>query len=135
MNFNQVVLLGRLTRDPELTYLPSNTAVAEFGLAVNRKWRSQSGETKEEVSYFDVRAYGKQAETLNQYVGKGKPLLVAGTLKQDRWEKDGRQHSKVYVVLREFQFIGTRDASDDNQAQSAPQADATEAMVGDDIPF
>lgn len=132
MNFNTVILAGNLTSDPQLSHLPSSTPVVEFGIAVNRKWRSQSGEAKEEVSFFDVRAFGRQAETLNQYMTKGKPILIRGRLKQDRWEKDGQQRSKVYVVLDEFQFVGTRSSSDENQAQSAPAMDTVDET---EIPF
>lgn len=136
-NFNKVILAGNLTRDPQLSHLPSNTAVCEFGIAVNRKWRSQSGEMKEEVTFVDVRAYGKQAETINQYMTRGKPLLVEGRLKFDAWEtKEGQKRSKLYVIVESFQFIGTRDASDENQNQSAPATDAADAPpVDDTIPF
>lgn len=136
-NFNKVILAGNLTRDPQLSHLPSNTAVCECGIAVNRKWRSQSGEMKEEVTFVDLRAYGKQAETINQYMTRGKPILIEGRLKFDSWEsKEGQKRSKLYVIVENFQFIGTRDASDENQNQSAPTADATDAPpVDDTIPF
>ncbi|HUN79962.1 MAG TPA: single-stranded DNA-binding protein, partial [Phycisphaerae bacterium] len=95
-SFNKVILAGNLTRDPQLSYLPSNTAVCEMGIAVNRKYRLQNGEMKEEVNFVDLRAYGKQAETLNQYMNKGKPLMVEGRLKYDQWEgKDGQKRSKL----------------------------------------
>lgn len=136
-NFNRVILAGNLTRDPQLSHLPSNTAVAEFGMAVNRKWRSQSGEMKEEVTFVDLRAYGKQAETLNQYVTRGKPLLVEGRLKFDQWtNKEGQKRSKLYVIVENFQFIGTRDAADEDQTREAPATDSSDGPpVGDDIPF
>lgn len=106
-NFNKVLLAGNLTRDPQLSHLPSNTAVAEMGMAVNRKWRSQTGEMKEEVTFVDLRAYGKQAETLNQYMTKGKPILIEGRLKYDQWEtKEGQKRSKLYVIVENFQFLG-----------------------------
>lgn len=106
-NFNKVILAGNLTRDPQLSYLPSNTAVCELGMAINRKWKSQTGEMKDETCFVDMRAYGRQAETLNQYMTKGKPLLVEGRLKYDQWEgKDGQKRSKLYVVVDTFQFLG-----------------------------
>jgi single-strand DNA-binding protein len=106
-NFNKVILAGNLTRDPQLSYLPSNTPVCEFGLAINRKWRSQTGEMRDETCFVDMRAYGRSAETLSQYMSKGKPLLVEGRLKFDQWEgKDGQKRSKLYVVVENFQFLG-----------------------------
>ena len=136
-NFNKVILAGNLTRDPQLSHVPSNTAVCELSLAVNRKWRSQSGEMKEEVCFVDCRAYAKAAETINQYMTRGKPLLVEGRLKFDSWtNKEGQNRSKLYVIVETFQFIGTRDASDENQSQSAPAVDAADAPPdGSDIPF
>lgn len=106
-NFNKVVLAGNLTRDPQLSYMPSQTAVVEFGMAINRKWRSKEGEQKEEVCFVDCRAYAKTAETINQYMTKGKPLLVEGRLKFDQWDgKDGQKRSKLFVIVENFQFIG-----------------------------
>lgn len=118
-SFNKVILAGNLTRDPQLSYLPSNTPVVEFGLAMNRKWKAQNGEMREEVCFVDVRAYGRQAETLNQYVNKGKPLLVEGHLRYDTWEgKDGQKRSKLYVVVDNFQFLGA-PPGDGNRAPRA----------------
>jgi single-strand DNA-binding protein len=106
-NYNKVILVGNLTRDPELRMLPSQTAVVEFGLAVNRKWRSADGQQREDVCFIDCTAFGKQAETIKQYCSKGKPLLVEGRLHLDRWDgKDGQKHSKHKVVVEGFQFLG-----------------------------
>jgi single-strand DNA-binding protein len=106
-NFNKVILAGNLTRDPQLSYMPSGSGVCEFGMAINRKWRTQNGEMKDDVCFVDLRAFGKQAETLNQYMNKGKPILVEGRLKFDQWEgKDGAKRSKLYVVVENFQFLG-----------------------------
>jgi len=108
-NFNKVILAGNLTRDPQLSYLPSGSAVCEMGMAINRKWRPQDGgEMREEVCFVDLRCYGKQAETLNQYMSKGKQLMVEGRLKYDSWEaKDGGgKRSKLYVIVDNFQFLG-----------------------------
>ena len=110
-SFNQVILLGNLTRDPQLKYLPSQTAVVEFGLACNRKFKGQNGEDREEVTFVDCAAFGKQAEVLNQYCTKGKPLFIQGRLKYDSWEdkQGGGKRSMITVVIENFQFIGSRD--------------------------
>jgi single-strand DNA-binding protein len=110
-SFNKVMLMGNLTRDPQLKYLPSQTAVAEFGLACNRKFRTATGEDREEVTFVDVTAFGKQAEVINQYCQKGKGLFIEGRLKFDQWEdkQGGGKRSKLTVVVENFQFIGGRD--------------------------
>ena len=79
-NYNKVILVGNLTRDPQMTYLPSQMPVVEFGLAVNRRWRGPDNQQREETCFVDCRAYGRQAETINQYMNKGKPILVEGRL-------------------------------------------------------
>src|SRR4051812_4343391 len=110
-SFNKVLLMGNLTRDVQLKYLPSQTAVAEFGLACNRKFRTANGEDREEVTFVDVTAFGKQAEVLNQYMTKGKPIFIEGRLKFDSWEdkQGGGKRSKLTVVIENFQFVGGRD--------------------------
>ncbi len=106
-NFNKVILAGNLTRDPQLSYLPSGTPVCEFGLAINRKWKGQDGQMKEEVCFVDCRCFARGAETINQYMTKGRPLLVEGHLRLDQWEsKEGQKRSKLYVVIDNFQFLG-----------------------------
>lgn len=106
-NFNKVIMIGNLTRDPQMSYLPSQTPVVEFGLAVNRKWRGPDNQQKEETCFIDCRCYGKQAETLNQYVGKGQAILVEGRLQYDTWEgKDGVKRSKHRIFVERFQFLG-----------------------------
>ena len=116
--FNKVILAGNLTRDPELRYTPSGTAIAKFGVALNRKWKdSQSGEMREEVTFVDVDAFGKQAELIGQYVKKGNPLLVEGRLKMDTWEDKQTQQkkSRLGVVMEGMTFLGTgggRDGGD-----------------------
>jgi single-strand DNA-binding protein len=107
-NVNKVILIGNLTRDPELKFLPSQTAVCEFGLAVNRTWTGQDGVKKEEVTFVDCSAFGRQAETLNKFVKKGNPLFVEGRLKLDTWEaQDGSKRSKMRVVIENFQFLSS----------------------------
>ncbi|MEA2709176.1 MAG: single-strand DNA-binding protein, partial [Phycisphaerales bacterium] len=110
-SFNKVLLMGNLTRDVQLKYLPSQTAVAEFGLACNRKFRTATGEDREEVTFVDITAFGKQAEVLNQYMTKGKPIFIEGRLKFDSWEdkNGGGKRSKLTVVVENFQFVGGRD--------------------------
>lgn len=105
--FNKVILAGNLTRDPELRYTPSGTAIAKFGLAVNRKWKDQSGEMKEEVTFVDIDAFGKQAETIGNYLKKGRPILIEGRLKLDQWDDKQTQQkrSRLGVVLEAFTFL------------------------------
>lgn len=107
-SFNKVILAGNLTRDPELRYTPKGTAIAKIGLAVNRKWKTETGETKEEVTFVDVDAFGRQAEVLAQYLRKGRSVLVEGRLKLDQWEDKNTQKkmSRLGVVLESFSFLG-----------------------------
>jgi single-strand DNA-binding protein len=124
--FNKVILAGNLTRDPELRYTPSGTAIAKFGLAVNRKWRdAQSNEMREEVTFVDIDAFGKQAETIGQYLKKGRPILIEGRLKLDQWEDKQTQQkkSRLGVVLESFTFLdsGTREGGDFGQGGGMSQ--------------
>ncbi|MCX6881354.1 MAG: single-stranded DNA-binding protein [Verrucomicrobia bacterium] len=108
-NFNRVFLVGNLTRDPELRYTPKGTAIARICLGIKRTWRDpETNATKEEVTFIDIDAWGKQAETIAQYVKKGRPLLVEGRLKLDSWEDKNtkEKRSKLGVVLESFQFLG-----------------------------
>ncbi|HOX57170.1 MAG TPA: single-stranded DNA-binding protein [Candidatus Paceibacterota bacterium] len=142
--FNKVIIAGNLTRDPELRYTPKGTAVARLTLAVNRTWKSETGESKEEVSFIDVDAWARQAEIIAQYMKKGRPLLVEGRLKLDTWEDKTthQKQSKLKVVLEGFTFIDSRGS--DNAAPtatrpaSAPAAAAepeSAAPEEDDVPF
>jgi single-strand DNA-binding protein len=107
-SYNKVILMGNMTRDPQMSYLPSQTPVVEVGLAVNRKWRAQDGQMREEVCFVDCRAYGKTAETINQYCKKGSCILIEGRLQFDQWEgKDGQKRSKHRVFIERFQFAGS----------------------------
>ena len=106
--FNKVILAGNLTRDPELRYTPSGRALAKLGLAINRKWRdSQSGEMREDVTFVDVDAWGKDAETIGQYLKKGSPILLEGRLRTDTWEDKQTQQkkSRLGVVLDNFVLL------------------------------
>ncbi len=144
-SFNKIILVGNLTRDPELRYTPKGTAVVKIGLAVNHKWRTEAGETKEEVTFVDVDAFGKQAETIAQYLKKGRPILVEGRLKLHSWiEKETQaKKSKLGVVLESFQFL---DYGKKEEGESAPAprtrpaaaarpAEDAPAPEDDDVPF
>ncbi len=104
-DINVVTLVGRLTRDSELKYTNGGTAVCKFSLAVNRKKRSDNNYT-DEVSYFDIVLWGKQGEALQQYLGKGKQVAVSGELRQNRWEQDGQNRSKVEIIANNLQLLG-----------------------------
>ena len=139
--------MGNLTRDPELRYTPSGTAIAKMGLAVNRVWRDAEGQQKEEVTFVDVDAFGKQAETIGQYMQKGRPILVEGRLKLDQWEdkNTGQNRSRLGVVLERFTFVGggggQAGGGDAAPQQSAPPPSEpaggppVDAPGDDDVPF
>ncbi len=150
-SFNKVILLGNLTRDPELRYTPKGQAVARLGLAVNRTYKLDSGETREETTFIDIDAWGRQAELLGQYVRKGSPLFVEGRLKLDQWDDKatGQKVSKLRVVLENFQFIGgsrsegggppMNAARPPSRPAAAPPPSSDPADSGgpdvDDVPF
>lgn len=106
--FNKVILMGNLTRDPEVRTTPSGQSVASFGLAINRTWRGADGEQHENVSYIDCVAWGKTGEIIAQYVQKGRALLVSGRLEQRSWDdkESGQKRSKVEVIVEDFNFVG-----------------------------
>lgn len=121
MNYNRVILGGNVTRDPALSYLPSQTAVVEFGMAVNRKWKSRDGEKKEEVCFISLRAFGKTAETINKYVHKGDPFFVEGRLTFDSWQaQDGTKRSKHRVTVDNFQFLGKKEPTSKTETTEEP---------------
>jgi len=122
-SFNKVILMGNLTRDPELRYTPSGTAIAGFGIATNRRWKDQDGNQKEEVTFIDITAFGKQAEVIGQYFQKGKGIHIEGRLKFDQWDdkNTGQKRSKLGVVLDRFEFIG---GSQGDEGSPAPQQSA-----------
>jgi len=150
-SFNKVILAGNLTRDPELRYTPKGTAVAKIGIAVNRTWKTETGENKEEVTFVDVEAWGRQGEVISQYLKKGRPVLIEGRLKLDSWE-DKNTHqkvSKLKVVLESFSFLDSRPEGGGGGGYSkpaigvpaaAPAAAGPEEVPGeppsdDDVPF
>ncbi|HOD83018.1 MAG: Single-stranded DNA-binding protein [Planctomycetes bacterium ADurb.Bin126] len=138
-NYNKVILAGNLTRDPQLSYLPNQTPAVDFGLAVNRRWRDQQGQQREDTCFIDCRAFGKPAEIINQYMRKGRSILVDGRLHYATWEKDGQKHSKHRVVVENFQFLdsgggqggGYQRNSAPPQARQAPPAHQAPAPVED----
>jgi single-strand DNA-binding protein len=126
-SFNKVLLMGNLTRDPEVRYTPKGTAVCTLGLAVNETYTTQGGEQKEEVVFVDIDVWGRQAETAGQYLSKGRPVFVEGRLRLDTWDdKDtGQKRSKLKVVGLRVQFLGAPKAgaeiSDQSPGSERPQ--------------
>ena len=116
---NKIILLGNLTRDPQLSYLPSNTAVCEFGLAVNRKFKKQDGTQGEEVLFIDCQIFGKRADVINKYFKKGNPILVEGRLKLDQWQdQQGNNRSRHKVFVENFEFVGGNTSNNQSNSQS-----------------
>ena len=154
-SYNKVLLMGNITRDIELRTLPSQNSVAQIGLAVNRKWRDQSGELKEEVTFVDCDAFGKTAENIAKFFSKGRPIFIEGRLRLDTWKDktDGSNRSKLKVVIENFQFVEskggggggyeggggggvqTRPQGNRPAPASAPQNQSYEEIQPDDIPF
>lgn len=130
-SLNKVFLIGNLTRDPELRYTPSGAAVANLGLAVNRRYTNGQGEAKEDVAFLTVVVWQKQAEAVAQYLTKGSPALVEGRLQTRTWEtKDGEKRSTVEVVAERVQFLGRKP-----EGAGAPQADPAPPAGEDEVPF
>lgn len=138
-NYNKVILAGNLTRDPQLSYTQSGTAVCQFGLAVNRRWRDKEGAQQEETCFVDLTAFGRQAETINQYMSKGRSLLVEGRLNLSQWTTpEGERRSKLKVIVENFQFLGgAREGAAPPAAEPAAAApDAADVPApNDDVPF
>lgn len=120
MSFNKVIIMGNLTRDPEVRTLPSGNSVARLAVAVNRTYNDKDGNKKEEVTYVDVDAFGKQAEIIGKFFTKGKPILIEGRLKLDQWEDKttGEKKSRLGVVLEGFSFVGGRNEGGDQGGSS-----------------
>ena len=146
-SYNRVVLVGNLTRDPELRYIPSGTAVSDIGLAVNDRVK-RGDQWVDEATFVDITLWGRTAEIANEYLSKGSPVLIEGRLKLDRWEKDGQKHSKLKVVGERMQMLGSREGgrgAGPRRADSGgeqPQYDDSEQYMpaggpppNDDIPF
>ncbi len=143
-SFNKVILVGNLTRDPELRYTPKGTAIAKVGLAVNRVWTNEAGEKKEEVTFVDVDVFGRTAENVGKYMRKGRPILIEGRLRLDQWDDKatGKKMQKLGVVAETVQFLGSAPegaaaAARPAAAPAAPSAPADPDALpqDDDVPF
>ncbi len=133
-SFNQVILMGNLTRDPELRTTPNGQSVCSFSLALNRSYKGADGNWQEATDFVDVVAWGALGERVNQYVVKGRPVLVSGRLQSRSWEQDGQKRSKVEVVASDVTFLGGRDGSQSADSGSSEQAPtAKKDVVIDDI--
>ncbi|MGQ9649412.1 MAG: single-stranded DNA-binding protein [Phycisphaerae bacterium] len=133
-SYNRVILAGNLTRDPQLSYTPSNTAVCEFGLAVNRRWRDRDGNQKDEVCFVDVTSYGRQAETINQYMKKGSGILIEGRLRFRQWtSKEGQSRNRLDVVVENFTFLGGGGGAGGRPADRLASGVAEEGPAPDDL--
>ena len=133
-NLNKVFLIGNLTRDPELRYAPSGTAIASFGIAINRTWSGPDGEKKEEACYVDINMFGRRAEVINEYFSKGNPIFIEGRLQFQQWEtKDGQKRNALRVVAEDFQFIGGKTKRD--EGPSFPEGAAPNDVNEEEIPF
>jgi single-strand DNA-binding protein len=158
-SYNRVILVGNLTRDPELRYIPSGTAVTDIGLAINERWKKPSGEWVEETTFVDVTLWARQAEVASEYLSKGSSVLIEGRLKLDTWEKDGKKNYKLRVVGDRMQMLGGKGGGagggggpnrparqgapgpgpssqpQHDEAEFAPSGDFGSSESGDDIPF
>lgn len=141
-SFNKVILVGNLTRDPDLRYTPKGIPIARIGIAINRSYRTETGEIKEETTFVDVDAFGRQAEVIAQYFRKGRPILIEGRLRLDQWEdKNGQKQSRLRVVLESFAFLDSgkgegREPSVAQPIEPLPTEQTVEEDIGeDDVPF
>ncbi len=146
-SFNQVTLMGNLTRDPELRQIPSGQSVCSFSLALNRSYKGSDGEWQEATDYVDIVAWGPLGERVAQYVTKGRPVLVSGRLQSRSWEQDGQKRSKLEVIAQDVTFLGSREggapvstgpASPKNESKPSKKEDSNiddEPINLDDIPF
>jgi len=126
-SYNKVILMGNLTRDPELRVTPGGTSICKLGLATSRRFTTQSGEKREETTFVDVDAFGKQAEIIAKYMSKGRPIMLEGRLRYDQWEsKTGEKRSKLNVVLENFQFLGRSEGAEGEGESRAPRRDIEE---------
>ena len=144
-SFNKVIIMGNMTRDPELRVTPSGANICKFCIATSRKYKGGDGNMKEETAFIDVDAFGRQAEVIAQYFSKGKPIFVEGRLKFDQWESSaGEKRNKLSVVMEGFQFVsGARDSEfgsgEANAFESASPAPApaggNDMGIDDNVPF
>ena len=131
LNLNHVTVAGRLTRDPQVKALANDKVVADFGLAINRRFKGADGEVKEDATFLDIEAWGRTAELVGQYLAKGSPVYIDGRIRIDQWQdKDGGRRSKVKIIAESVQFIAPRKDGAANDG-SHPVAAATRATVGE----
>lgn len=148
-SYNKVILLGRLTRDPELRVTPNSNSICKFAIAVSHKFKGADGILKEETSFIDIDAFGRQAEIVSKFFSKGKPIFLEGRLRFDQWESQtGEKRSKLTVVLERFEFIGAKEDSSEFSDSSHYEAvspairsvpthasSVAEDSLDDDVPF
>jgi single-strand DNA-binding protein len=150
-SLNKVLLMGNLTRDPEVKYTPKGTAVCDLAMAINDSYKAQDGTIKETVTYVDVEVWGRTAENCKQYLTKGRPIFVEGQLKLDQWEQDGQKKSRLKVRADRVQFLGgspgrtgggeqrSSTPSDSGRTGTRPASSVSEDKPplpdDDDIPF
>ncbi|MBL7158020.1 MAG: single-stranded DNA-binding protein [Candidatus Omnitrophica bacterium] len=133
-SLNKVLLMGNLTRDPELRYIPSGTAVASFDLAVNRVYSSQSGEKKKEVSYIRIVTWGRRAEVCGEYLAKGSPVFVEGRLRSRSWEaQDGQKRSTIEVIANNVQFLRSSTQAKKTEVPASAKEVPAEEMESIDL--
>lgn len=129
-SFNKVILMGNLTRDPETRVTPTGLTICKLGLAVSRNFTTKDGEKREETTFVDVDAFGRQAEVITKYMSKGKPIMLEGRLRLDQWEaNDGQKRNKLCVVLENFQFVG--GSRDDNASSGGSSPEGTSPPARD----
>jgi single-strand DNA-binding protein len=132
-NYNRVLLMGNLTRNPQLRYTPSQQPVCEFGIAINRKWKGQDGQQHDEATFVDCTAWGRSAETICKYLTKGSPLFVDGRLTYRQWDgPDGKKKSKLEVTVMGFQFLGGPRGGGPGAAGASAERAAPSAAPADD---
>lgn len=134
-SINQVILMGNLTRDPELRTTPGGQSVCSFGMAINRSWQGNDGNQQEAVDYFDITAWGKLGELVNQYLTKGRRCLIQGRLSYRSWEQDGQKRSKVEVIASDVTFLdGAGGAgAPEGQGPSKPKSNKKDDVVIEDV--
>lgn len=134
-SYNLIVLMGNLTKDIQLSYTPNQVEMANFGIAVNKKYKTANGEQKESVLFIDCVAFKKNAINLNKYVFKGSPILITGELQLDMWEKDGQKYSKHKVMVHSFQLLPTGQPKEQEPQQQARAEPAKQTDGEDDTPW
>jgi single-strand DNA-binding protein len=138
-NYNKILLMGNLTRDPQLSYTPNQTAVVDFGLATNRRWTAQDGSQREETCFVDCRAFGRQAENMNKYLSKGRLVFIEGRLTFDTWTaQDGTKRSRHRVTVESFQFMpgsGAAGGEQESANNTGTDYEPSGQKSDDDIPF